>query len=501
MKIKKVFIPYLSALLIPAFCYARIDPPTPKLGVYVTDKARGLDTDCLFNDEGPLIVSIQLPTIVGKNYIASDGHLIDIPKLIQNKVLRSAYAEIKFPGFDIDDHSSPPEGHVPEMDKISWNGVAYGTQSGYNNLWEMQSIIVPLSELTFGEDHPNELRIDIDTGNPDETWCTALDWVSIKIDVAAPYVLTHGIASDQNTWDEATAPGVIKYLDDLGVVWNRWSVPPNGSIQSNADILYSDISEWLKTLQVDRFHIIAHSKGGLDAQVLGKRYQSASFNILSLTSLSTPHMGSVAGDLNVIARRAFAEHVSKTEAECESSVNCDPNGYSSSFIAEAIPVAALGMGPGMPGVLNLMTNNAATASIRGSIPTTFSIGASADINRNGTLDANDGKGMLASFLPGPLESHFLDSAWESVGLFQNARMLRVEESFDMASPTLMSQKLYYAVQPNVGFIDNDIVVNVQSANPDYASPLGNSMGNHTTVKSLTNVQKVVENTIEMRGEQ
>jgi triacylglycerol lipase len=63
-----------------------------------------------------------------------------------------------------------------------------------------------------------------------------------------------------------------------------------GSIENNAQILKSNIEKIIKEDRVEKFNIIAHSRGGLEA-----RYLISSLNlynsIASLTTISTPHKG------------------------------------------------------------------------------------------------------------------------------------------------------------------------------------------------------------------
>jgi len=53
---------------------------------------------------------------------------------------------------------------------------------------------------------------------------------------------------------------------------------------------------------VDSLHVVCHSKGGLDAKSYLERFHpanSAQFKVLSLTTIGTPHAGSVLADMCV----------------------------------------------------------------------------------------------------------------------------------------------------------------------------------------------------------
>jgi hypothetical protein len=108
------------------------------------------------------------------------------------------------PTYDIDDKAAV-SGIAPEIDLISFDGEFIKTLSGINNQWVNDSFPIDISKVKFNQ--PNELRIDIDTGNAGsgEYWCMAVDWVAIELDAAAPFVLAHGISAQADTWDDADA--------------------------------------------------------------------------------------------------------------------------------------------------------------------------------------------------------------------------------------------------------------------------------------------------------
>lgn len=65
-----------------------------------------------------------------------------------------------------------------------------------------------------------------------------------------------------------------------------------GSIEENGIKLRDEILEIIKKENVPKIHIIAHSKGGLDARYCIDKCGMDKY-VLSLTTLSTPHRGSV----------------------------------------------------------------------------------------------------------------------------------------------------------------------------------------------------------------
>ena len=480
----------ISALLIiPVISHAqsRIAPPEEKLGTYIIDHGSGLDTGCTFRGGGPLLIKVPVPAVVNPTEINEQGYLRNPQKLINNKVIGKT-AKVFFPAYDVDDKAvvEPPD--QPEIDLIKFNDNSYDKDKleGLNGAWVMQSIEIPITDLKFGDNNHNILRIDIDTGNVSngELWCTAVDWVGVEFDVAAPYVLAHGIAADATTWDAAHGPEVLAYLNELGVRWERFSAQPNGSTATNARLLHDLLVPWLEGLRSDRFHVIAHSKGGLDYQMMQFIYGDRDYKILSLSTMSTPHLGSVAADLNLLERDKMTNHNSIEN------ISPDPDGWVNAYLNNVWEVVNIGEGPDLPGLFDLQTlNSAAQLNIgqRGNIASTFTIGASADLNRNGEWQCSEGEFMA----PWPFSCQ-LGNAWQVLRRYSSASMVRVDEGW-FGRTTLVIE-----TAPTQGLQDNDAAVTVGSANPGYGTFVQNDMANHTAIKNRRNVQALVERTIELR---
>ncbi|MBV7296920.1 alpha/beta hydrolase [Enterovibrio sp. NIFS-20-8] len=472
----------LSSLCIAAPALANtsspFNPPEEELGVYVVNSGSGLDTGCTFRSGGPLIISLEVPAIVNPNAIGSDGYLKDAPALVSNGVL-GAQAVMRFPVYDIDSGANV-SGIQPEVDKISFNGTFKKNLSGVNNQWTDDAIIIPIEEVKFGQ--TNEIRIDIDTANTSESWCMAVDWVSLEFDVSAPYVLAHGINADASSWDAGSAPGVLETLDNTGVLYTRFSVTANGRSAGNAAQLEQNIQAFLDSIKSKKVHVIAHSKGGLDTQELKAR--APSFEILSLSTLSTPHLGSVAADLSIIQK-----------AEVDNRVNQgnDPNGFAATYINSW----TFGQGPQLPGLRDLTTGRASEAislNLRGNIGKTFTIGANADANGNNDLESSESAGLF------PGVAHYAaERAWRVMRDFSSAPILQTQTTpcffcLGGEKTTLIYQTIVAATPQ-----DNDIVVTTNSANPtSYGTSLGNSLHNHSTVKNAVNVDQFLQKTIPLR---
>lgn len=486
-------------------------PQQPLLGTYVTDTGPSLKTGCTFRSGGPLLIDVPVPFVVNPAEVNANGYLIDPEKLIKNNVIKRQVM-VTFPAYDVDDLATY-SGIAPEIDTITFNGKTYapGRMKGINNQWVMQTIQLDVKELKFGP-NANQLRIDIDTGNVGvtEAWCTAVDWVSVKIDVAAPYVLAHGIASDSTTWNEANAPGVLAYLNSLGVRHpfecgtpfectknSPFSVTRNGSVISNGKELGDAIWTWLQTMKADRVNIIAHSKGGLDAQAMAANNKK--FMVLSLSTLSTPHMGSVLADLGVLELEKV-KHYDSIENS-----GADPRRMVNAYLNDFWMARFYDDSPKEPGLDDLQTSAyqpAVTQNFRGAgtgIAHMYSIGGNANLNNNADIDGNEANGMGV----GGSESLW-NPAWHVLREYSSAQAIQCKVTPGVVWGT--NSTLVFSATTVSTPQENDLAVSVNSAHPDYSESLGVDVGvgignvnaNHTTIKSAANVKTIIDKTITLR---
>lgn len=470
--------------------------PEEKLGTYVVNTGPGLDTGCTFRSGGPLVIRLNIPKIVNESQLNTDGTLLKPSEMVSNGIV-SALALISFPVFDVDDKAST-SGFAPEIDRVYFNGKFYETLEGANNTWTDDSLQVPIEEVRFGQD--NILQIDIDTGNVGrgEYWCMAVDWVAAEFEVAAPYVLAHGIAANANTWENDTAPGVLNALDKRGVLYNRFSLGANVdgvdkrcaapgedadedgmcTVASNARELQANIQKWLDELKADRVHVIAHSKGGLDTQAMQVR--APKFKLLTLSTLSTPHLGSVAADLSIIQKEKYDDIVAKGQ---------DPNGYAKTYI----DTWTFGQGPQLPGLADLTTYEATAAKSkgqRGNVGRTFTFGADADANGDNKLSAAEASPLFPA-----AAAYAASRAWQVLRDFSSATFTTATVPGRLwGTRTVLTYTATLAPTPQA----NDIVVTLSSANPSYGTHVRNVKANHGTVKSGTNVDLILDRTIPIK---
>lgn len=208
----------------------------------------------------------------------------------------------------------------PERDLLTFNGVEIDFLSGENNEWKLNSFQIPIGIVKFpAKGAPgsmpigarNRVRIDIDVGNEplgEELWCTSIDWGTLNFKAMSPVVMVHGNSSDGAFFDlhdfvEALNSGGL--LNDFSINF----VPNATTVAVNAAKLKSVLPPIVNSFGVDSIHLVAHSKGGLDTrEFLAKHSRDLSFAILSLTTLSTPHNGSIAADVIINYRNALAKN-------------------------------------------------------------------------------------------------------------------------------------------------------------------------------------------------
>ena len=109
-----------------------------------------------------------------------------------------------------------------------------------------------------------------------------------------PVLMVHGMGFRDNRifnyWGR-----IPRSLEELGCRIYYGGQDSNGDIESNALVIARRIDEILKETGAEKVNIIAHSKGGLDS-----RYAISTLGmgdrVASLTTMSTPHNGSVTLD-------------------------------------------------------------------------------------------------------------------------------------------------------------------------------------------------------------
>jgi pimeloyl-ACP methyl ester carboxylesterase len=288
------------------------DPPEASDISFSTDAGPGLDTGCTFRSGGPLVYRVEIKRFIGE--LNPDGTLKDAAALVAAGLL-SPKLKLVMPGFDIDSGPPPPD-VAPEIDRVSFNGQPLGVLSGHNNQWVLNSFEIPIEKVKFAErgaggGEPvggvNEIRIDIDTGNVIEAWCTSIDWGSVSFKAASPIILVHGNGSDGGFFDRMEFTSALKAQR---LVYDNSISMETKKRNENARDLNTLIPKIAKELGARNVHIVTHSKGGLDVREYLAKYQrdhQKCFKVLSLTTLSGPHDGSIGANVRVERARAAAD--------------------------------------------------------------------------------------------------------------------------------------------------------------------------------------------------
>lgn len=273
-------------------------PPQTNDSVFVVDSGPDLDTSCRFNDQSPL--RIQLPV---DRYVGSAAM---VKKMI-SQGLAKPFAKLTIPAYDVDFSGSGYSG-APERDRVLFNGrpVPEEYLQGSTDIWHRNTFNIPLDWVLFPEDpgagggaptpRINTITVQIDVLNTSQVWCTAVDWVSLEIEVARPILLVHGIGFNSNpsvSWNEVWKP---KLKDEYGVLSETINLSTGlialDSIQNNAGKIAAKVQSLKTKWGVDKLNIVSHSKGGLDS----REFIQNSSDIDILVQMGTPNGGSPVAD-------------------------------------------------------------------------------------------------------------------------------------------------------------------------------------------------------------
>jgi hypothetical protein len=298
---------------------SEFEPPKPTDTTFVTPR---LSTGCTFRGDGPIIVTLDVTRVAGA--IDAEGYLLAPAALVERGVV-GATATLVLPAFDVD---AEYRGFwSPEADSVMFNGRiirrAGGGQdsfglTGQNNTWVVNTFEVPIEYIRFPDQaeargqspapRTNTISIAVDQGNINEDpyfsreiWCTAIDWAALTIKATSPTILVHGNNSSADFWDHHGFAAALRAeglpVDGCSMCRHPLTLPTD-FVAENAARLDQRIPEIVKTFGVDSYHLVAHSKGGLDSRKY-LEYPGHDIQLLSLTTLSTPHDGSVLADISV----------------------------------------------------------------------------------------------------------------------------------------------------------------------------------------------------------
>ena len=323
----------LSALCLASLVYGQEPAPKKTDSNFVINSCDGEDADACGNLDqtipagGRISFKIKIDRVVGKT--DNDGKLLDVQQLIDNGVI-SPFVTLKLSAFDIDsDFAEKPECTPRERDRIKINGQNIGQNgaevflTGTTDKWKTVSYKVPVDLIRFGKwicvddtcswqgAGANEIDIDVSTaapqpyqcasdgGNTTVEWAAKVDWGAINFNALYPVIMLHGYDSDSGFW---TRQNFVQPFNNQKILYDN-SI--NFRSMGKKSIFVN--SEEMKTLidrlardqyHVKHFHLVAHSIGGLASRDFIDA-RPPRMAILSLTTLSTMHHGTVLADFSL----------------------------------------------------------------------------------------------------------------------------------------------------------------------------------------------------------
>lgn len=277
--------------------------PAPKEDdtLFVVDDGPDLDTACTFRRGGPLVIHLPIRRFVGETN--PNGTLKD-PGVLANLGVISRTAHLRMPVYDVDSDGNPNDPSVsPEVDRVMFNGKYAGDLSGVTDEWKENEFTIQMEWIKFpvrgGPPADNVIEIYIDQANSvEEQWCTAVDWAKLEFQAVAPVFLVHGLFAQSGTW----VPAFTQFLTDQRIPHSAdINLNPVGSIRWNGYLLGLRLQALADEFGAKKCHIVAHSKGGLDTRAyLNSLYDPERLKVLTVHTLSTPHLGTPVADVGAI---------------------------------------------------------------------------------------------------------------------------------------------------------------------------------------------------------
>ena len=298
----------LAAAPAPGPVTSGIQPRTPTDSRFIVNEGAGLDTGCTYRSGGPLRITLPVERVVGE--VNGEGYLVDPVGLFSKGIISKGYATLRLPAFDIDVNGA--QGRPPELDSIYFNGEPIGQLTGDNGIWKVNEFPITIDKLRFGKKGSNgspsapgmnviEIRID-ELSAPDENWCMAIDWAEVSFEAMYPVVMIHGNGQSGDFFSDT---GFIQPFEREMIPFDNsiGMSPSAASIDANSSQLAQLIPSRAAMFGVKHIHLVTHSKGGLDVRDFLVRKLPQNLGILSVSTLSAPHHGSVGADYVLDAER------------------------------------------------------------------------------------------------------------------------------------------------------------------------------------------------------
>ena len=235
----------------------------------------------------------------------------------------------------------------------------------------------------------NTITITVD-GSPT---CLRFRGASLRVKLMSPIILIHG---NNQTGSFFVNEGFTDGLDALNLLFDYSINMPTDSREDHGILLSNnpggtDIPKVRIRYGVDSIHLIAHSKGGLDAREYLALFQpthDSTFKVLTLLTLSTPHNGSVLADVGESTRAAMGV-AAKVEFQ--------------DFPTFTVPMATLdavffaedgGARRDLQTNECIAFNSINVPKLKGQSTTFVTVAADADISGNARIDLGEYAGMI-----------------------------------------------------------------------------------------------------------
>jgi len=378
----------------------KFDSIAPPSDTYVVNDIDSptLDRYLFRGDSGGFDITIPINV---RRYVGN------VDKLLETGLISPTF-KIYIPAFDVDgdkksfdcDNDGIIDNFDSEVNVVYFNEVAIGVLKGENNKWhfndqfelDIKKLHFPRSEGDIGY---NTINIKIDVANENvltssgqvgcKVWATKLDWAAVRFEVTSPVAFVPGFFNNAN-WFEASG-----YDDAL---MNSTGLPSEAiehsffvssfsacspeiipSLTAHAEEMRNTLKAFAEKYGTDAVHLIAHSKGGLDSRVflkklvkkplfvqvgeMGGQPVQVELSVESLVMHSSPHLGSVVADVILVRGVPFSSY----------------------FVADSCDLTTR--------VMQQVNKDLKSPPVG---ITTLLIGADADQNSDGQIDANEAAG-------------------------------------------------------------------------------------------------------------
>jgi hypothetical protein len=346
----------------------------------------------------------------------------------------------------------------------------------------------------------------------------ALAWASIEFRAMAPLLLIHGVDADRRTWSGPVNSDL--FPEHLNVVRalrlqlvpfdSDISLGENDSVIDNGGDLTEIVRERAGNFGAKEVHLVAHSKGGVDArEYLAKGYRMFTvprdgIRVRSLTTLSTPHHGSVLADIQVLNRAH--DRTTSSDGNFRRFLRAD-----TVLNAANKYIPFFGKGPESPALEDMTTTIAALRNQSTAFPAEvklFTMGANANSPTLVNGELPDKPKITAGPPTGPDEAEPI--AHELGGLLPPQRVEEVATALytilfkhtriRILTATIEDDRVVLEIdgEPDTTTHPNDLVVSDDSAQypgavSHYYWGFPASFANHATIKRAEVIGKVLEN--------